>query len=174
MPLCVGLKIFIPYVIQINREASMIHDKIDNLLFWADQIPSLHRALLESKLLTEKEFSIGKTIFDGENLYASSSAYSTENREARKFENHRRYADIQMLSEGEEYIDVCFTASSLPENNYSAESDIEFLDLGEKYTTVTLRAGEFLLLLPGEWHRPCISVGKEPCECRKIVTKIKM
>lgn len=152
----------------------MIYDKIENLPFWAERIPSLRRALLESKVLTEKDFSIGKTIIDGENLYASSSAYSTEPREARKFENHRRYADVQMLIEGEEYIDVYFPDSPLPEHTYSAESDIEFLNLGEKYTTVTLRAGEFLLLLPGEWHRPCISVEKEPCECRKIVTKIKM
>ncbi|MBQ8371432.1 MAG: YhcH/YjgK/YiaL family protein [Clostridia bacterium] len=152
----------------------MIHDKIENLLFWADRIPSLHRALLESKALTEKEFLIGKTIIDGEDIYASSSAYTTEPREVRRFENHRRYADIQMLIEGEEYIDVCFPNSPLPEHTYSAESDIEFLDLSEKYTTVTLKAGEFLLLFPGEWHRPCVSVGKEQCECQKIVTKIKM
>ncbi len=152
----------------------MIYDKIENLSLWAERIPSLRRALLESRKLTEKEFSLGKTVIDGEDLYASSSAYSTEPREARRFENHRHYADVQMLIEGEEYIDVCFPASALPEHPYSEEGDIEFLSLNEKYTTVTLKAGEFLLLLPGEWHRPCVSAEKEPTECRKIVAKIKM
>lgn len=152
----------------------MIYDKIENLPFWAEHIPALRRALLESKMLAEREFSIGKTIIDGDNLYASSSAYNTEPRESRKFENHRRYADVQMLLDGEEYIDVCFPGNSLPKHAYSAESDIEFLDFGEQYTTVTLRAGEFLLLLPGEWHRPCVSVATEPCKCRKTVTKIKV
>lgn len=73
---------------------------------------------------------------------------------------------------GEEEIDVLLRDDA-PKTEYSSEKDIEFLDFDESYTTVTLRAGEFVMLFPGEWHRPSLSVGENSAMCQKIVVKIQ-
>lgn len=149
----------------------MIYDKIENLPFWAEKIPSLEHALTESKKIAYAPFAPGKTVIDGDALFASSSEYVTKARETGIFENHHVYIDVQMIIEGEEQIDVIIPDES-PIAEYSAEKDIEFTSFDKNYSTVTLRAGDFLLLLPGEWHRPGVAIGKG-ANCRKTVVKIR-
>ena len=147
----------------------MIYDKIENLSLWAEKIPSLCRALTESKRVADAPFAVGKTVLDGDALFASSSEYAAEPRETKIFENHHEYIDVQMMIEGEEQIDVIISESA-PTTDYSAEKDIEFASFDKNYSTVTLRAGDFLLLSPGEWHRPGVGDGTK---CRKTVVKIR-
>ena len=147
----------------------MIYDRIENLPLWAEKIPSLKRALTESKKVADAPFSLGKTIIDGDDLFASSSEYAAEARDTKNFENHHIYIDVQMLIEGEEQIDVIIPEEQ-PEGDYSEENDVEFESFDKGYSTVTLRAGDFLLLLPGEWHRPGVGDGTK---CRKTVVKIR-
>lgn len=149
----------------------MIYGKIENLPFWAEKIPSLRYALTESKKVADAPFALGKTVIDGDAIFASSSEYTAEARETKVFENHHAYIDVQMLIEGEEQIDVIIPGIA-PETEYSAEKDIEFASFDENYSTVTLRAGDFLILLPGEWHRPGVAVG-DGTKCRKTVVKIR-
>lgn len=150
----------------------MIYDRIDQLEVWAERCPALRRALLAAAERFAATFEPGTVTIDGKALYAASSEYTTEAREARQFEHHRHYIDVQMLVSGEEQIDVCLPRISLPAHEYKAEGDIEFLPLEEAYSTVTMRAGEFLVLFPGEWHKPCVSTGASPAACRKIVMKV--
>ena len=147
----------------------MIYDKIESLPFWADKIPSLSRALTESKKIADAPFTLGNTVIDGDALFASSSEYAAKAREIGVFENHHLYIDVQMMIEGEEQIDVIIPESA-PDADYSAEKDIEFASFDKNYSTITLRAGDFLLLLPGEWHRPGVGDG---AKCRKTVMKIR-
>lgn len=65
-----------------------------------------------------------------------------------RFENHRRYLDIQMLVSGEEQIDVCLSHAPLPDGEYCGAEDIEFSPLEENYVTIPLRPGEFLVFFP--------------------------
>jgi YhcH/YjgK/YiaL family protein len=150
----------------------MIYDKIENLGFWAEKIPSLEKALLASKELANAPFSLGKTVIDGDALFANSMEYETKDRKDASFENHHVYIDVQMMLSGTEAIDVLL-CSDAPRAEYSSEKDIEFLDFDESYTTITLHAGEFVLLSPGEWHRPSLSVGENSAICQKIVVKIQ-
>lgn len=150
----------------------MIYGTIRELDLWAERIPTLRKALLASKALAEAEFRAERIEIDGTKIYAFGSEYAATPRENLRFENHRAYADVQMLLSGVEAIDVVIPDRPA-EGEYSAERDIEFTDFRE-YSTVTLHAGEFLLLLPGEWHRPCVSLGKASERCRKTVTKIKI
>ena len=76
-----------------------------------------------------------------------------------------------MMIEGEEQIDVIIPAAA-PEADYSVENDVEFAAFDKDYSTITLRAGDFLLLLPGEWHRPGVAIG-DGARCRKMVIKIR-
>ncbi len=148
----------------------MIYDRIENLPILAERIPVLRTALLAAHKQILAPFAEGTVEYDERRCYAASSIYQTAPRETKQFENHRRYLDVQMLAAGEEQIDVFIPTEPLSAN-YSIERDIEFSPIAMHCTTVTLRPGEFLLLLPGEWHRPGIAVGKEAAECRKIVVK---
>lgn len=150
----------------------MIYDKIENLGFWAERLPSFEKALLACKELAETPFSIGKTVLDGDALFANSMEYETKDRKDASFENHHVYIDVQMMLSGEEEIDVLLRDDA-PKAEYSSEKDIEFLDFDESYTTVTLHKGEFVMLSPGEWHRPSLSVGENAAACKKIVVKMQ-
>lgn len=147
----------------------MIYGKIANLPIWGEKVPSIEYALNEAKRVADGEFTIGKTEIDGAALYASSSEYLSAGREGKIFENHHAYIDVQMMIEGEEQIDVIIPEEQ-PECDYSEENDVEFESFDKGYSTITLRAGDFLLLLPGEWHRPGVGDG---AKCRKTVVKIR-
>ena len=149
----------------------MIYDKIKNLPLWADKIPSLGYALTESKKIADAPFALGKTVIDGDALFASSSEYIAEARETKIFENHHAYIDVQMLIEGEEQIDVIIPEDE-PKSEYSAEKDVEFASFDKNFSTITLRAGDFLILLPGEWHRPGVAIS-DGTKCSKTVIKIR-
>lgn len=148
----------------------MIYDKIENLPLWAEMLPSLGFALTESKKIADAPFSLGRTEISGNALFASSSEYISAPREGKLFENHHAYIDVQMMIEGEEQIDVIITDDA--KADYSAEKDIEFTSFDKNYSTVTLRAGDFLILTPGEWHRPGVAIS-DGAMCRKTVVKIK-
>ena len=149
----------------------MIYGKIANLPIWGEKVPSIEYALVEAKRVADGEFALGKTLIDGEALFASSSEYAPAPREGKLFENHHAYIDVQMMIEGEEQIDVIIPADA-PDAEYSDEKDIEFAAFDKDYSTITLHAGDFLLLLPGEWHRPGVAIG-EGTKCRKTVVKIR-
>ena len=149
----------------------MIYGKISDLTLWAENIISLGHSLTESKKIADAPFVLGKTVIDGDALFASSSEYTSEARETKVFENHHLYIDVQMMIEGEEQIDVIIPKKAQG-GDYSAEKDIEFASFDKNYSTITLRAGDFLLLLPGEWHRPGVAIG-EGTKCRKTVVKIR-
>ena len=149
----------------------MIYGKIKDLQFWAEKIPSLTFELIESKKIADAPFSLGKIEIDGDALFASSSEYTAAPREGKLFENHHLYIDVQMIIEGEEQIDVILP-DEIIQADYSAEKDIEFISFDKNYSTITLRAGDFLILPPGVWHRPGVAIG-EGTKCRKIVVKVR-
>lgn len=150
----------------------MIYDRINALPSWSERYPIWRSAFLAAAERYATAFMPGKYVFDGDALFAVSSVYETEPRECRLFENHRKYMDIQMLVEGEEQIDVCLPEIETADTNYRAEGDIEFHSFNTKYSSVLLREGDFLLLFPGEWHRPCIHAGTGSRLCKKIVIKV--
>ena len=73
---------------------------------------------------------------------------------------------------GEELFDVCLPGTGPSDTDYSVDRDIEFDALGTDYSTVLLRKGYFIVLFPGEWHRPCLNPGDSSWVCEKIVVKV--
>lgn len=86
-------------------------------------------------------------------------------------EAHRKYADLQAVLEGEERIDWVPLGSLREESEeYSKGGDIAFYSGGE-HMRVTLSAGEFLILFPGDAHKPCIRSGGK---VKKAVVKLAL
>ena len=124
--------------------------------------------------------SIDRKIEDGQHdlgngVYVNVEHYSTFSRDERKYENHRKYIDVQFMLEGEEVIEVLPLAFLDNCESYSKERDIEFFENGihgiGKPNRVEITAGDFVVIFPGEAHMPCIKVNDSKM-VRKAIIKI--
>ena len=129
--------------------------------------PALDRAL---SLLTEeylKSIPTVRTEIDGDTLFAARFDVQTGTDEARLFEYHRRYLDLLTLAAGQERIDV-----ATPEKLLVREHSGDYWGCaGEKEQSVILTPGSFLVLFPGDAHRPGMAV-EGPEKVSRIVFKI--
>ncbi|MCX6550067.1 MAG: YhcH/YjgK/YiaL family protein, partial [Acidobacteria bacterium] len=110
----------------------------------------------------------GRYELDGANLYALVQHYTTKRPDQGRWEAHQRYADLQCVVTGTERMGYGpldrFTGLG-----YDAEKDVEFLTGSGDY--LQLKAGEFVVLWPGEVHMPQMAVDA-PGPVKKIVVKI--
>ena len=114
----------------------------------------------------------GKYEIDGEQIYVSIQEYETKSYMDCRFETHKRYADIQCILQGKEQIWVTEQPLPTPDTKYDPKADIRFWKDG-KASLLDLHAGELVILLPGEAHKPCVrsgGVGK----VKKAVFKIAL
>ena len=129
--------------------------------------PRLDRAL---GLLTEeylKSVPARRTEIEGAALYVTRFDVQSSTDEARLFEYHRRYLDIFAVIEGRERVDI-----TAPEAlTVTEQHDDYWGGTGEAEQGVILTPGHFLVLFPGDAHRPGMAV-KEPENVSRIVFKI--
>ena len=131
----------------------------------------------------------GRLTFAG-GVYANRES-DPPKRESR-FESHRVFADIQIVLEGSEYIEVC-PVSALESAPYDDADDISFyaapdlppaaknhaeeaLDVRKRtpapISRIRMTPGNALLLLPEDAHKPCLFDGAWDAPIRKCVIKI--
>ncbi len=100
-------------------------------------------------------------------ICANVSEYTTK--ESGIFEAHRRYIDEQYVVSGEEIVETAPVESLKLTRTYDEEADILFGE-GEG-TPHVLRAGQAIVLMPSEAHRPGLCVGW-PGTVKKVVFKV--
>lgn len=71
-------------------------------------------------------------------------------------ESHRKHADIQWVIEGDEAIDVAPTSSLVSKTPYENKTDTELWYPRPYMTRIQLGQGSYIVLYPGDAHRPCI------------------
>ncbi len=149
----------------------MILDRITNGERYACLSRDFARAfeLLKQGDIARKEE--GKYEVEGNRLYFMVQNYITKLAEERRFEAHRRYADIQAVFSGREAIGYRQAEGLEVQTEYDASKDIEFFETPDVYTSLQLEAGEFVVLFPGEAHMPQLQLSG-PSQIRKIVFKI--
>ena len=127
---------------------------------------------------TDETIPVGKYEIKGDgikeaSLYAVVNSYVTHPHISDKYENHHDWVDIQYILDGEEEIRVCRKDDLPVAREYEKDADYEFLCDPESYTSVAMKKGDFLVLLPGEAHEPNLSL-KGESSVRKIVFKVKV
>ena len=148
----------------------MIYDRFENLDLYCQQGTRLHRALVYARDVA-RAAADGRMDIDGDRLYASVATYETGSREERRFEAHRKYIDVQVLSEGEEIIDVSL-AQDLPTlEAYDEKRDVMFLEPPPQFSSLAMRPGYFAVFYPRDIHRPGCLLGEKRW-VRKIVMKV--
>lgn len=151
----------------------MFHANLSNGFQWEPfiHLPVLTRSLLwvsgNARSAEEGIFELGE-----KGWFANVQGYTTQPRELCTWENHPATVDVQYIIDGIEGIDITVVESLGEPTVFKPESDTQkFADNGAPATQLILRAGDFVVLLPGEAHKPKIAV-QEPVRLKKIVVKI--
>lgn len=149
----------------------MIIDKIEN----AEKYYCVHpefKGVFEVLAGLTADSSEKRYEVNGEKAFVNLSSYVNKPLEECKFEVHKRYADIQFVIGGHEYIDLCpMDELEFTENNLDA-SDIGFLKDGESFTRADLTPGTFVVIFPGEAHKPLVAPDGKGVATKKAVAKI--
>ncbi|MEW6357874.1 MAG: YhcH/YjgK/YiaL family protein [Planctomycetota bacterium] len=149
---------------------------IDELGNWRNYV-CLHPGLEEGFTFLVKTFNKsmqdGRYELAGGRGYANVESYRTFRAEGRRFEAHRKYADIQTVVSGEEIIEWAPVPALDVVEVYSEDRDAAFYQGAGGITRLHLTAGRFAIFFPSDAHKPGCSVDG-PRDVRKIVVKIKL
>ena len=150
----------------------MIYDRFENIDKYFQTGSPLFKAL-SFALTFDRSKPDGRYDIETPNIYALVSSYETCPAEERRFEAHRKYADVQLLLEGEEKIEVSLSTHLKALEAYSEERDMIFLEPPSDFVPLVMRPGYFAVLYPPEVHRPnCDLYGRQ--HVRKIVVKVRV
>lgn len=148
----------------------MIYDTLAHAGQYMGLHPNLDKALT---FLQSADFSAlpdGRQEIDGDGVFANIMSYTTLADNPTP-ENHRKYADLFYLLEGEEEVGVCPLEAVGELVREDPDHDI-WLHRGETIR-LPLGGGRFLVLFPGDAHAP--SIGPHgPASARKCVVKIRV
>lgn len=151
----------------------MIIDKIFNF----DRYIGLHPDFAKVKAVLDKyadaSLEPGKYEIDGDRVFAVVQGYDTKEALADKFENHRKYIDIQYVVAESEQIHVKEMSGLAVDFPFDEAHDYEFYKTPESFVTCELEAGEFAIFWPGEAHRPGVMTEKGSAALRKVIFKVE-
>ncbi len=121
------------------------------------------------------DLPLGKTLIDGERVFANTMEAKTKLPENARFETHRKYMDLQMDLEGVE--DFMTTPGELePLTEFDVDGDKGFWKAAEGNDDLlvgTLEKGHFAIFMVGEPHMPNLVHGDaEVGPLKKICFKI--
>ncbi len=129
------------------------------------------KELIERGLSLDDGTVTGKFELDGSKITVTFSNDRLEPASERRLEVHAAYADIQIVLKGtEKYGYLSGTELKLVENRLEKD-DVAFADIKEQCSYRDLGAGDAVVFLPGEYHKPlCVA---DSCQfVRKAIFKV--
>jgi biofilm protein TabA len=135
----------------------------------------LKQALTCVEKLDLQALPLGKTLLDGDRIFASVNEYETELVTQRRPEKHFTHIDIQLVASGREsigYTDV-ENVSDLTEDRRET-NDVVFYGHTEKENFIDLETGDLAIFFPWEVHRPNCYYHGEKGKVKKVVVKVKV
>lgn len=92
-----------------------------------------------------------------------------------RYEVHRRFCDVQVVLEGQEWLFNAPARSLQLNGSFNETKDVGFLASDpEEPARLTLRPGLFAVLFPWDAHLPAMAVDNRPAPLRKCVAKIPL
>lgn len=139
----------------------MIFDKLENI----DKYGFDFNFVIEN--LNKSEYVKGKFDISEPELFGIGIEYETKESHEALWESHRKYLDIHVVLEGEEYINISDIKQMRSSKKY--EDDYE-LFIGNTQHSILMKPGYFLVLFPHEVHQTGIKI-KTSKNVKKIVYK---
>ena len=156
----------------------MIFDKLENLEKYKDVHPRFADAMAFLRTLIEEPLANGKREVPDcdESSAISVNVFEHEPKPwvKSKPEAHKRYIDIQVVLEGEEYMYVPAREDLTVTEPYNAETDCMFFETPSETsaTRICVPKGYFTVFFAGELHMPGVESPSSPKRVRKAVVKV--
>lgn len=107
----------------------------------------------------------------GEGAFANVQEYETKLES--KYELHRKYIDVQLLTSGEEWVYVANREDACePQGEFDTEKDFILFATARHEKRVRVSPDSWLILYPTDAHMPCMAIDGTSHPVRKIVVKI--
>ena len=107
----------------------------------------------------------------GEGAFANVQEYETKLES--KYELHRKYIDVQLLTSGEEWVYVANREDAYePQGEFDTEKDFILFATAQHEKRVRVSPDSWLILYPTDAHMPCMAIDGTSHPVRKIVVKI--
>lgn len=148
----------------------MICDAIENIQYYKGIHPNIDCAI-EFLLTSELPTETCHIVIDKENVFANVISYTPKVLEEGRYEGHRKYADIQIVLEGSEWIYSAPIKDTQCIESYDETKDIAFYE-GEAMQSCILKKGNFALCLPTDAHMPGIK--HSVAILKKMVVKVRV
>ena len=106
-------------------------------------------------------------------VFAQISSYNTRPPQEGRFENHKRFVDIQILLSGSEMIYVTPLDGLIPDTDYDEQNDIRFYRSPDRPAVqLSLKPGSFAMFFPQDAHCPQLTPHTGVQNVKKVVVKI--
>lgn len=116
----------------------------------------------------------GRYDIDGDHVYALVQSYTTVAESEKKYESHRRYADIQFIAAGAESILYAPTDALTAVTAYDSQKDfLLYADPSAPATPLAMPPDTFAIFLPHDGHKPGCVAGS-PSPIKKVVIKVRL
>ena len=146
----------------------MIFDTLSHCDIYKALSPNFRTAF---EFLQNTDFSslpVGKLDVDGEKVFATVQKPELAGWNERSWEAHRKYADIQLILDGEEIMGFAPVETLKITSEYNPDADYA-LYAGDGNKAV-LKQGQFMIFFPQDAHKPCVKSGEH--KSRKVVVKV--
>ena len=150
----------------------MIVDRFENAGLYFEKGSKIYRALSYMAAF-DKEAADGRYEVDGDEIFALYRTYMTDNQNNLSFEGHRKYADIQAMTEGAEYMLHSLEKHPDVMVEYDPVNDVGVYRDPAQYSSNYMKPGFFIIFFPHDLHKPNCMSGNTAV-VKKIVVKVKM
>lgn len=114
----------------------------------------------------------GKHIIDGDSVQCMVNRYNTKPYAEAQYESHKRYADLQFMVSGREYI-YCQKAKNLvKDGDYIPDKDKLPYANGKESVTLDFKPGDIAIFFPEDAHKVGCIFGSTSTSVEKLVFKI--
>ena len=131
----------------------------------------IDRAIDYIKGLNIKSLPVNEKIVVDDEFYYSIQVYTTKSEDECKLESHRKYVDIQLLLSGCERMNIADVSRLTIKENYDSDKDVMFWNVPQHMASVTLNAGDLIVLYPENAHRGAVAED-DSSKVVKIVGKV--
>ena len=147
---------------------------LKNLSKYSSIIPHSQEIFRYLNAVNISSLENGKIQIEGESAFVLIQEYMTRRESEKRWESHRKYIDIQIVLEGQEFMDYSPSAVLTPQDDYSEENDIIFYrDDSQGHGRLFVPQDHFCIFFPGEAHKPGLHVSREVA-IKKAVIKASM
>lgn len=151
----------------------MIVGKLEDLHSQVPDSPHMKKGLSYLIEVSSQKLADGRYEIDGDSIYALVQSYDTLTAsDQSKYEAHRKYIDIQYISEGIEVMGWAPLEAMEITKEYVPDKDVvNGTVLLKLATLIKVSAGQAAIFFPSDAHAPKLAAD-QPSPVKKIVVKV--